>query len=150
VTSGLGENPVSCTEPDVILDVGDGGVIVIEVKFGSANDYRRDANWGLYLPNAGAFSNPEEAQASGLYELLRNWRIAHELADGRPFRVVNLASARTLAATKNLDQFAASLRASSTCRFLPLTWDSFLTAVETASGSLPSWLETYLKSRGLR
>jgi hypothetical protein len=49
-----------------------------------------------------------------------------------------------------MDQFAASLRASPACRFLPLTWDSFLTAVETASGSLPAWLETYLKSRGLR
>lgn len=150
VTSVLGENPVSRSEPDVILDLGDAGVIVIEVKFGAANDRRTDASWGRYLHGVGAFSDPEKAQGSGLYELVRNWRIAHDLADGRPFTVVNLAPGNTLATTEGMDQFAASLRTSSTAQFLPLTWDSFMTAVETASGSLPAWLETYLRSRGLR
>jgi hypothetical protein len=150
ISSVLGENPVSRSEPDVILDLGDAGVIVIEVKFGSANDRRTDANWGLYLTGMGAFSDPEKAQGSGLYELVRNWRIAHDLADGRPFTVVNLAPSSTLAATDGMDHFASSLRASPTAQFLPLTWDSFLTAVETVSGGLPPWLGTYLQSRGLR
>ena len=87
---------------------------------------------------------------AGLYELVRNWRVAHDLADGRPFTVVNLTSGSTLAATEGIDEFAASLRVSPTSQFLPLTWPSFLTAMEIASGSLPPWMQIYLQSRGLR
>lgn len=150
VSSALGENPASRSEPDVVLDLGGAGVIVIEVKFRSANDRRTDANWSLYLPCTGAFCDPENAQASGLYELVRNWRIAHDLADGRPFTVVNLANARTLATTEGMEQYVASLRTSATAQFLPLTWASFLTDLEKASGSLPSWFQMYLNSRSLR
>lgn len=150
VTAALGEDSRSCSEPDVILDYGDAGVVVIEVKYRSGNDQRTEANWERYVTNAGAFCDPVEAQASGLYELVRNWRIAHDLAGGRPFAVVSLAFADTLAATQGMGQFKASLRTSPDRRFVPMTWDSFLTALESEAGGLPSWLEEYLGKRDLR
>jgi hypothetical protein len=150
VSAALGERPRSRSEPDVVLDFGNAGVALVEVKYRSANDCRRLAPWNTYVGTSSAFSDARGAEASGLYELVRNWRIAHDLAGSRPFAVVNLAPERTLAKTRGLDQLVAGLNTSARARFLPLTWSSLLAAIETATGGLPHWLETYVKGRRLR
>ena len=80
------------------------------------------SNWEPYLRSAGAFCDPAKAHSSGLYELARNWRIAYEIARGRPFAVVNLAQAQTLDATTGMDRFKTSLRESPEHTFMPLSW----------------------------
>lgn len=149
VTDALGEHPRSPSEPDVILDCGGAGLVVIEVKYLSANDQRTHANWPHYVQDAGAFANRAAAQSSGLYELVRNWRIAHDLAAGRPFAVANLAPASTLAATPNMEQFKASLNSSPERRFVPLTWSGFLTSMTAECEGLPPWFDSYLQDRRL-
>ena len=149
VVVALGEDRRSPSEPDVILDCGDAGLVVIEVKYLSGNDHRVQANWSRYVRNTGAFADPDAAEASGLYELVRNWRIAHDLAAGRPFAVVNLAPAGTLAATPGMEQFKASLNTSPKHRFSPLTWSAFLASITAECEGLPPWFESYLRDRRL-
>lgn len=150
VTAALHEDARRKTEPDVILDYGDAGVVFIEVKYRSGNGRTTKANWHRYLRQAGVFSDSAKAQASGLYELVRNWRVAHDLAAGRPFTVINLAPVATVDATESMSEFEDSLLVGPDRRFVALPWDSFLTELERAAGSLPPWLAIYLKERGLR
>jgi hypothetical protein len=120
----------------------------VEVKYLAPNDHRRVANWRPYVEGE-AFRDPAKATASGLYELVRNWRMAHDLADGRPFVLVNLAPAATLDTTPSIDQFKASLGASARGRFELLTWGLFRTTVERECGGLPPWLDAYLRRQRL-
>jgi hypothetical protein len=133
----------------VIIDCGEAGVVIIEVKYHSGNDLRDDGHWDRYLPGPGAFDDPAKAKASQLYELVRNWRIAHDLAAGRPFTLVNLATATKLKTTKGIDDFNDSLRKSPEHSFLPLRWDLFLAALEKECMGLPPWLDGYLRERKL-
>jgi len=79
----VGEESSSRTEPDVVLDLGDAGIVVIEVKLKSGPDIKTPdyAHWNTYLPSA-CFQDSGKAKESGLYELVRNWRIGCELAGG--------------------------------------------------------------------
>jgi hypothetical protein len=86
VSDSLGERLDSRSEPDVILDFRDAGVVLIEVKLRSCNDRlnARSPKWDRYLDGTDAFVDRAKARGSGLYELARNWRIAFDLANGRP------------------------------------------------------------------
>lgn len=150
ISDRLGERSRSRSEPDVVLDFGDAGLVIIEVKYRSGNDHRQRANWDPYLRDTKAFSVPEQARSSGLYELLRNWRIAHDLAGSRPFVLVNLAPERVLAKTPGMASFEASLGAPGRGRFLRLSWAEFLTGIDGFSASLPAWWASYIEGRSLR
>ena len=149
VSDTLGEAPQRRSEPDVVLDFGSAGLAVVEVKLHSKNDIQKSANWSRYLPCPSAFSNADKAEASGLYELVRNWRIGHEVAGDRPFVLVNLAPADTLTSTKGMAVFRRSLATSPNRSFLPLSWADFLTAARLATGGFPQWLNDYCGARGL-
>ena len=150
ISDRLGERARSRSEPDVILDFGPAGLVVIEVKYQSPNDHRERANWTPYLNESRAFAQPTLAQSSGLYELVRNWRIAHDLAASSPFLLVNLAPQHLLDATPGRPLFERSLGARGNGRFLPLSWSDFLAVVEGQETQLPPWWDPYVESRSLR
>jgi hypothetical protein len=71
----LGEDRNSFSEPDVIIDFGNDGLMFIEVKYRSGNDskpvdYR---GWSKYGSTAVLAWRFEDVKASGCYELMRNW-----------------------------------------------------------------------------
>ena len=87
----LGEAPDSRSEPDVVADFGQCGLVSIEVKYKSGNDLQDfDVKHEKYLDGTDAFAVPQLIRESKLYELARNWRIGVELANGAPFTLVNL------------------------------------------------------------
>jgi hypothetical protein len=143
ISRTFGEAADRRTETDVVLDFESSGVIVIEVKLGSANDKvaERDDRWKRYV-NAG-FGNPSAVQQSGLYELTRNWRFAIELASGRPFTLVNLGG-RTLFKDRRLDTWSAALDRSSGGRFVRMTWGDLLGPL-----TLESWMGEFCDQRGI-
>jgi hypothetical protein len=149
VSNALEENECARSQPDVILDYGDSGVVVIEVKYLTGNQRAAHPRVRHYADGTPAFVDWRSAVASGLYELVRNWRIAHELAHGRPFVVVNLAPAGTLFSTPGMDSFRAAIAASSTARFMPLPWSVFLADVLRECGAWPEWFGRYVTERDL-
>lgn len=139
----LGERSHSRTEPDVILDFGADGALVIEAKYRSGNDHLRadHHSWVRYI-HAGV-RDASGVRASGLYELTRNWRFAAALADGRPLTVVNLGmpaladDERVLAWVKSLDLSAGG-------HFATATWAALLKTVR-----LEPWMKAYCVEREL-
>ena len=88
----LGERPAGHSEPDIIVAWSD-LLAIVEAKLDSRNDLKPASypGWLLYYSDT-MFSVPAESVAqSGLYELVRNWRIGSELAGARKFVLVNLA-----------------------------------------------------------
>lgn len=74
----LGESPRFYSEPDVILEFGEKGVIFIEMKVGSPNDKKQPSygGWERYIKDKVVFGDTRKLKECGLYELARNWRIA--------------------------------------------------------------------------
>jgi hypothetical protein len=146
---GIGEEPNRRSEPDVILDLGTAGLVFIEVKLWSKNDTKEHdyEGWGKYLTSSEFFLDFEKLRHSGLYELARNWRIACEMANGRPVALVNLGPADLFKNDRKgrLPDFLESLRQSPARRFLKLTWTSFLEAIPNK----PEWFNQYIQDRGL-
>jgi len=147
ISEKLREESMQRSEPDVILDFGVAGIILIEVKHRSPNDVKRAdyPNWSRYLNGARAFQSEDEVRRTGMYELARNWRFAFELAGGRPFAVLNLGPGRLFSGEKGrrLDAFIATLTQSEHNRFVTATWKQFLQGF----GPLPDWLKHYLADR---
>ena len=145
----IGENPKRRSEPDIILDFGATGLVIVEVKVGSPNDTKKQdyAGWEKYITSTGVFLDSEKAKSSGLYELVRNWRIAWEMAGGRPMVLVNLGPTNLFNDDCNdsIRKFCESLRQSPMRRFLKVTWQKFL---ETISNQ-PEWFKRYVQDRGL-
>ena len=150
VCDRLGERANSRSEPDILLDFGNDGLVIAEIKYRSGNDKKLKANWTPYLSQSDAFGDPQRAKESQFYELVRNWRIGRELAQTRPFVLANLALSKKLASDSRLTDFERSLATSGTSRFLRLTWSDFLSASEQAIGKFPQWMDDYLRSRELR
>jgi hypothetical protein len=69
-TASLKENFTSFSEPDVIIDLGEGGLVFIEVKYRSGNDQKLDSylGWSRYESAAGMTWRFNEVKASGCYE----------------------------------------------------------------------------------
>ena len=150
----LGETPASRTEPDVCLDFGDAGVVLIEVKHRAGNDVQRAEHackFDRYVSDTEAFADPRGAVSSGHYELTRNWRLGHDLAGARSFRLVNLGPTALFRgkAGQMLGSFEASLARSEHRAFVRLTWPDFLSNTQAATGPLPSWLAGWLSNRGI-
>lgn len=130
VSDWIGEDPYYRSEPDVILDFGQAGVVFIEVKCSSANEEKAATyvGWDKYLKSTQSFVDARRVRGTGLYELARNWRIGWDLADGRDLTLVNLGPADLFAGQKgaNLAEFRECLNGADGQRFETLTWAELL------------------------
>lgn len=146
VLDALGERRHARSEPDVVLDFGVAGVILIEVKLGATNAVLdpRSRRYERYL-GPDAFSDPGLARQSGLYQLVRNWRIGCDLAMDRPFRLVNLGPPDLSDTADPLTDLERGLRTSERRQFVRHTWPELLNALEP----FPPWLDRWLRERGL-
>lgn len=145
----LGEGRQSRSEPDLIVDFGAAGLVFIEVKLRSANDRLdgADPKWDRYILNTRAFADAPGVRATGLYELARNWRIAWDIANGRPLTLMNLDSPELFDGKKKsiLDEFQKCLRLSDHHRFVRCTWRELFKLLP----SLPDWLRAYDEDRSI-
>jgi hypothetical protein len=136
----LGEAPSRRSEPDIIADFGQYGLVLIEVKYQSGNDLQ---DFGMkhekYLHGTDAFAVPQLIRESKLYELARNWRIGVELANGVPLTLVNLVVKSS--ESKQIAMFDSGLNH---CKgqFQVLTWAELVNQIKA-----PDWLEAYLRSK---
>lgn len=150
ISDHLGEDPRSRTEPDVVIDLGDSGLLIIEVKHRSRTDVKPSnyGGWDRYYPAVSPLPHATAIRASGCYELARNWRLGIELAfvPPRPFTLACLGPDGLFlgAGAEALRPFEAGLPSEGTARFQKLTWNALLGAVEQA----PDWLASYVKARG--
>jgi hypothetical protein len=144
---GLGENPQSLSEPDVVVDLGATGLVFIEVKHRSGNDRKKDdyTGWGKYFAPSSLGWSPDGVKASGCYELARNWCLVNGLAAGRRAFLVNLGSPRLFAEDegKRLDGFVSSLGQEPKAQFVKATWDQFLSDVLSDA---PDWFKEFCSS----
>lgn len=139
----LGEKPRRRSEPDVILDFANDGVVIVEVKYRSGNDQQKfGEKHEKYLSNADAFAEPELIRRAELYELTRNWRIGVELAEGRPFTLVNLVVKNR--EPNQIRKFRSGLNyLRGTFRIA--TWKDFLS--ECNPSQWPLWFREYLDDK---
>jgi hypothetical protein len=148
--TGLGEEARSFSEPDVIIDLAEDGLVFIEVKYRSGNDFK-DKNypgWKKYLSTSALAWDAGEVQASGCYELARNWCLLNGLAAGRRATLLNLGppSLSSGEAGKQLDRFIGSLNANQRCSFRKLTWSEFLGG---DTNDAPRWFADFCRERRL-
>lgn len=149
VCDRLGESPRRRSEPDVVFDLGQAGVVILEVKYLSPNELLCGdlAKFDRYTQNSDAFTDLTGVRETRLYELARNWRIGWELAGNRPFRLVNLVLLDALTDTESrlLGSFQNSLRTSDQRAFGWVDWS--IVVAELKSG--PAWLRGYVLDKGL-
>ena len=143
--NGFGEHSRFRTEPDLVLDFGDNGLVIVEAKLFSPNDKRPPdyAGWRLYL-SPSAFHDVECARTTGLYQLVRNWRLGIELAAGRPFTLVNLAPTFTSTERSELACLRIACGTTATRHVCLRNWANLL-----ASISIPDWFPPYAQRRGV-
>ncbi len=150
ISDQLGEDPTSRTEPDVLIDFGDYGLFIIEVKHRSGTDLKKleYAGWDRYYPADSLLLFAADLRASCCYELARNWRFGLELSaiPPRPFTLVNLGPDGLFHGQRNgkLVMFQTALQNSEPARFNTLTWHHFL----GSDTEPPQWLLEYVQSRG--
>jgi hypothetical protein len=142
ICNTLDEKPLSRSEPDLILNFGDAGIVFIEVKYRSSNISEvLDQRCQKYQQNTSAFTDMDALKRSGFYELIRNWRIGFDLADGRPYTLVNLVQAQE--ENSNLSDFRSGL-CSGAATFKTVLWRDLLSIC-----TRPDWVNDYLRTRGL-
>lgn len=155
VSDAIGEESYKRSEPDVLLDFGDDGLVIVEVKYLSGNSVVKDLDkFNRYTRNTEAFHDTHKAKTSGLYELVRNWRICWDLADGRPFKLVNLGLPKHFEGrvVQRLDSFEASLNKGPRREFLRITWPDVLRALLGSDGSVQvghQWFFDWVGKRDL-
>lgn len=143
VCNELDEDTKSRSEPDVIVDCGRSGVIVVEVKYRSANSTEeRVEKFAKYVKRTDLFANTESVRDSGLYELVRNWRVGSELALDRPFTLVNLVMRKDQ--RRAMKSFRSGIETSQVRQFTEITWRDFVSKFV-----LPVWLKSYLEQKGI-
>jgi hypothetical protein len=149
VLNEIGEDPKKFSEPDVILDFGDLGIVIIEVKYRSPNDVlnRNSPKWDKYILETDAFLNSNGVKESGYYELARNWRITWDLAAGGSMALLNLGLDSIFKGNdgKKIREFGKCLKQNKTHKFVDVTWTGFLEGVSDN----PKWFDRYLKVRDL-
>jgi len=132
----------------VILDFGDAGVIVIEVKFKSSNNCKHEsyAGWAKYVDGHGSFTSATDARRSKMYELVRNWRVGWDYAGDRPFALINLGP-ESLFHNKETTSgmLTKSLNQDARHSFANLTWPKFIKTISDK----PIWFRRYDSDRGL-
>ena len=148
--SDLQEDPNSFSEPDVIVDLGEGGLIFIEVKYRSGNDTKPDdyPGWSRYEASERLIWQFQDVKASGCYELARNWCLLKSLAADRPACLVNLGPSRLFSGSEGerLDRFISALSPDERSRFKKVTWSDLLREVFDEA---PDWFVQFCNGRGL-
>ena len=146
----LGEDPKSLSEPDVIIDLGDGGLVFIEVKYRSGNEFKEEdyPGWKKYLGSSTLAWRSDEVKRSGCYELARNWRLLNVLAGNRSATLVNLGPPSLFQGKKGaeLERFIAALGTSKRSQFKKVTWSELLGEVLPEA---PKWFSEFCDDRGL-
>jgi hypothetical protein len=150
IADQLGEAPRSRTEPDVLIDLGGAGIVIIEVKHRSSTDVKAAGydGWDRYYPAGSPLAYAASVRASGCYELARNWRFGLELAadPARPFTLACLGPAGLFRGegAEVLRPFEACLPGDGTARFRKVRWDALLGAITDP----PGWLVRHFDARG--
>ena len=101
--TSLNEDPNSFSEPDVIINLGQGtDLIFIEVKYRSGNDFQTDdySGWSRYAAAPRLAWQFKNVKTSGCYELARNWCLLKGLAAERPAELVSLGPQNCFLAKK--------------------------------------------------
>jgi hypothetical protein len=147
--SHLGEDSNSFSEPDVIIDFGEAGIIFIEVKYRSTNDRKLAGypGWSKY-ESAARWGQFGGVKASGCYELARNWCLLKGLAGDRPARLINLGPDKLFRGREGarLDHFVGALDLDARSHFMKVRWSDLL---GPDLGEAPDWFVQYCKSRHL-
>jgi len=145
VSDMLREDPRRRTEPDVVIDAGAAGLAIVEVKYMSSNDVKAPSDrFDRYLDTR-CFSDTAEAKATGLYELIRNWRLGCEVAQSRPFVLVNLVLHRHLRRERErLSPFLSCLATNDLRQFELIEWERLLDQLDLID--TPT-MRTYLSDR---
>src|SRR6202030_142335 len=99
-------------------------------KLESRNDLKHSAfsHWDRYLPGETEyFTSPDAAKQSGLYELVRNWRIACALGRNCPITLVNLGPRSLFEPPRDnpLVELENSLNRKPNRFFRRVTWEEF-------------------------
>ena len=146
----LGEQSRSLSEPDVMIDLGEKGLVIIEVKHRSGNDKKAAdyAGWQRYLDAPHVKWSGTDVQATGLYELARNWCLLTGLSGGRRVTLVNLAPQRLFdrAPGRKLEDFRLAIREDEARHFVTLSWCSLLDAILP---DVPTWLAEFCTRWGV-
>lgn len=148
--TNLHEDRNSLSEPDVIIDLGEHGLIFIEVKYRSRNDSKLAdyPGWSKYNSAAGLAREINDVRISGCYELARNWCILKQLGATRPATLVNLGPTKLFVGTEGarLDRFIAALATNEQSRCMKVSWPHFL---GTGLDDGPVWFAQFCRNRGL-
>lgn len=130
----IGEAKNARTEPDVMLDFGKHGLVIIEVKLDARNE-RRSADyapWDKYFDATEAFRKEGAVRESGLYELARNWRVGWELTrePRRRFTLLNLGPESLFRIGRRdlpwVGDFGSAINQPRGDRFMTMSWPQFL------------------------
>jgi hypothetical protein len=147
--TSLKEDANSFSEPDVIIDLGEDGLVFIEVKYLSGNDSKSAeySGWTKYGLASQLFWQFEDIKASGCYELARNWCLLKSLAAGRPATLANLGPASLFLGKEGarLDRFVASLSSDDSSHFVKLSWPDLLGKLD----NMPDWFDRFCHDRRL-
>jgi hypothetical protein len=148
--ASLQEDPNSFSEPDVIVDLGEGGLIFIEVKHLSRNDLKPAdySGWSRYGSSARLAWRIDDIRASGCYELARNWCLLKILAADRPASLVNLGPAKLFLGAEGarLDRFVNALATDERSHFMKLSWSQLL---GKGLVDAPDWFSEFCRDRSL-
>ena len=146
----LGEDPNSLSEPDVIIDLGDDGLVFVEVKYHSGNEFKEEdyPGWKKYLGSSSLAWRTDEVKRSGCYELARNWRLLNALAGDRSVTLVNLGPPSLFLGSKGaeLDRFIAALGTDNRSQFKKVTWSKL---IGEALHEAPKWFADFCQEREL-
>jgi hypothetical protein len=150
ISTGLGEDPNSSTEPDVLIDFGPHGVFIIEVKHRSETSLKDVgyAGWDKYFPANSPLPYAAAMRASECYELARNWRFGLELiaTTNRPFTLAYLGPSSLFEgiAESVLQPFEDCLPAEGLASFHRIGWNALLGAITDP----PPWLIQQFATEG--
>jgi hypothetical protein len=150
ISNGLGEDSTSRTEPDVLIDFGPHGYLIIEVKHRSSTSlkYVGYAVWDRYFPANSPLPYAAAIRTSQCYELARNWRIGLELtATGdRPFTLAYLGPDTLFQGDGEtvLRRFEDCLPIEGLARFQKILWNTLLGAIADP----PKWLIQHFQMKG--
>jgi hypothetical protein len=140
----LKEDPNSLSEPDVVIDLREVGLIFIETKYLSGNDWKPNdyRGWSRY-ESAGQFSwDFESVKQSGCYELARNWRLLKGLSGSRVASLGNIGPEKLFigAEARRLDSFIGALETDQQSHFVKATWSDLIGEnLEVSPSGLPNF-----------
>lgn len=121
-------------------------VVVLEAKLTSANDRQTKdlERFDRYLRHKERWAaSSDQIKSAGLYELVRNWEFAWELADRVGATYAVLGNLAPTGYHEEVETFGTLLAQSSTRRVAHVRWADVL------PDPIPAWLGAYVERLGL-